>query len=101
MPRSAKATESFELVAVQNKNAQGKKSLKFSGAVKVKRQYTSGKDSQNGDWLQLCPGLFYQKNADKTTAKKGGRELSAQFEGIKVYDSALPQTLARIDFFKK
>jgi hypothetical protein len=98
MARSAKATESFRLVAVKNKNAQGKKSLKFPGVMLVSRTYTDGSDSQGGDWIQLCPGLFYQKHADRTSGKKGGRTLNAQFEDIDVYDSSLPRSLDRIDY---
>jgi hypothetical protein len=87
MARSAKATETFTLVAVRNKNARGKKSLKFPGLVRVNRRYTGSdttniQDSQNGEWIQLCPGLFYQ----------------AQFEDIEIHDSSIPQVFERLDY---
>jgi hypothetical protein len=103
MARSAKATETFTLVAVRNKNARGKKSLKFPGLVRVNRRYTGSdttniQDSQNGEWIQLCPGLFYQPHDSRTANNKGGRALHAQFEDIEIHDSSIPQVFERLDY---
>jgi hypothetical protein len=99
MARSAKATETFQMVVIKNTNAQGKKSAKIPGVLVCNRTYTNGADSQKGDWIQLCPGLFYQPHSERTSGKKGGRELNAQFEDVLVVDAA-PRSFDRIDYSK-
>jgi hypothetical protein len=47
--------------------------------------------------MQLVPGLFYQRHANRTTASKGGRALNLQFDGVDVLN-VYPTSLARIDF---
>ena len=97
MARSKKATEKFRLQAVQTKNAQGKESLKFLGLMRVTRDYTDAKDSNNGAWFQLCPGLFYQRHENRTSTNKDGRAVNSQFEGIDIMGSA-PAEYDRFDF---
>ena len=82
MARSKKAKETFRLQVVERNGAQGTSSVIFPGYMLVNRTYSSGKDSQGGNWYQLCPNLFNQPVKGMTVKHKDGRALLAQFDGL-------------------
>jgi hypothetical protein len=98
MPRSQKATETFAPHYVKQASGQNKATYKPLGVLEVNRSYTSGEDSQHGNWLQLVPGAdFSRTRAQKTAAQAlQGKAMRVQFDDIIIHSQH--PAFSRIDF---